>query len=84
MADSATDIRHVLSMLFPRFGIWRRKEPEVLDHKFQCIDGFECSTAEFYRAIQDELTQREVPGLEVSEEEHAEGDCFQRSACICV
>lgn len=60
-------------MAFPTFGIWRRKKPEVLEHQFQLIDGFECSTEDFYQAIVNDLTQREVPALEVSHIEFAEG-----------
>lgn len=66
-------------MLFPSFGIWRRKKPEVIDHQYQLIDGFECSTEEFYKAIEGDLADREVPGLQISREEFAEGGLLSAS-----
>ena len=60
-------------MTFPTFGIWRRKKPNVLDYKTKLIDGLQCSTDEFYKAIEDDLAVREVPGLAISREEFFEG-----------
>jgi hypothetical protein len=60
-------------MTWTTFGIWRRKRPEEIDHQFRLIDGFECSTEEFYQAIQDDLAQREVPGLQITRESFVEG-----------
>ena len=60
-------------MNFPTFGIWRRKKPDVIDHQYQLIDGFECSTEEFYQAIETDLSQRGVPGLQITREKFAEG-----------
>jgi hypothetical protein len=60
-------------MTMPTFGIWKRKEPLVLNYKYQLFEGFECSTDEFYRSIENDLTQREVPGLEITREDFAEG-----------
>lgn len=60
-------------MSFPTFGIWRRKNPEVHDWKHQLIDGMEGTTEELYQAIEEDLLQREVPNLEITREEFAEG-----------
>ena len=60
-------------MAFPSFGIWRRKKPDVLDHQYQLIDGFDCSTEDFYKGIEGDLTKRKVPAMEITREEFAEG-----------
>jgi hypothetical protein len=60
-------------MTFPTFGIWRRKNPDVMDYKHLLIDGMEGSTEELYQDIEAELAQREVPGLAITREEFAEG-----------
>ena len=60
-------------MIFPNFSIWRRKKPEVLAYKYQLIDGMEGSTDELYKTIEDELAEREVPGIAITREEFAEG-----------
>lgn len=60
-------------MTFPTFGIWRRKKPLVHDYKFQLVDGMEGSTEDLYRQVEEDLREREVPGLEITREEFAEG-----------
>lgn len=55
------------------FGIWKRKKPEVLEHKYHVVDNFESSTADFYEAIEKELAARRLEGLEISRIEYAEG-----------
>ncbi|MEI6534053.1 MAG: hypothetical protein WCN98_01845, partial [Verrucomicrobiaceae bacterium] len=60
-------------MAFPTFGIWRRKNPDLIDYKTKLIDGMDSSPEEFYSAIESDLVQRQVPGLEITREEFAEG-----------
>lgn len=60
-------------MPLPTFGIWKRKDPHVLEHKYRPFEGLECSTDEFYQAIENDLVQREVPGLQITRENFAEG-----------
>lgn len=60
-------------MNLPTFGIWKRKNPEVIEYKQKWIDGMESSTDEFYNALESDLMQREVPGLEITREEFSEG-----------
>jgi len=49
------------------------EKPEVLDHWYAPVFGFNASTQEFYRAIEAELKSRQVPGLEISRVEYSEG-----------
>lgn len=55
------------------FGIWKRKKPDVWEHKYRVVDNFESSTGDFYDAIQHELAERRLEGLEISRIEYAEG-----------
>lgn len=55
------------------FGIWKRKEPEVLDHQFFPVMDFETSADEYYDAIEQELAVRQLTGLDISRVEFAEG-----------
>jgi hypothetical protein len=55
------------------FGIWKRKQPEVLKHWYALILDFETSTTEFYNAIEHDLAARELTGLEISRIDYAEG-----------
>ncbi|MEI8233302.1 MAG: hypothetical protein WCH57_01305 [Verrucomicrobiota bacterium] len=55
------------------FGIWKRKKPEVFTHWYALVPNFESSTADFYAAVEKELADAKVPGLEISREEFAEG-----------
>src|ERR1700742_3558186 len=54
-------------------GFFRPKKADVLNHWYALIPGFKTPTAEFYASIEAELTAREVPGLELSPVEFAEG-----------
>ena len=45
----------------------------MLDYKHKLIDGMDSSPEEFYSAIESDLVQRQVPGLEITREEFAEG-----------
>lgn len=55
------------------FGFSRPKKAEVINHWYTLIPGFKTPTAEFYASIEAELKAREVPGLEMSRVEFAEG-----------
>lgn len=55
------------------FRFSRRKKVEVHQHWYVPLLGFRVSTQEFYSAIEKELTERGVPGLEISRVEFAEG-----------
>ena len=52
---------------------FKRKKADVLDHWIGFADNFETSALDFYAAIEKELKQREVPGLEMNRVEFAEG-----------
>lgn len=52
---------------------FKNKSGEVLDHWVAFHDSFNYSPQEFYDAIGKELESRKVPGLEISQEEFAEG-----------
>jgi hypothetical protein len=55
------------------FGIFEKKQADVIDHWYALIPGFNVSTKEFYEAIEKELKEREVPGLEIFHVDFAEG-----------
>jgi hypothetical protein len=55
------------------FGFFRPKKAEVINHWYALIPGFRTPAAEFYASIEAELKAREVPGLEMSRVEFAEG-----------
>lgn len=50
-----------------------QKKAEVLEHWISFAEGFQFSPAEFYAAVEKELETRQVPGLEKSRLEFAEG-----------
>jgi hypothetical protein len=54
-------------------GFLRRKKVVVEKHWYAPMLDFRISTQDFYKAIEDELQQRQVPALEVSRVEFAEG-----------
>ena len=55
------------------FGIWKRKQTEVLRQWLVIFDHFETPSLEFYEAIERDLVERELTGLELSRVEYAEG-----------
>ena len=56
------------------FGIWKRKDPEELEHFYvPPIHNFEISSAEFYEAIEREIEARKLTGLEITRIERSEG-----------
>lgn len=50
-----------------------KKKTDVLNHWIAFADGFQTSPAEFYVALEKELTERKVPSMEMSRIEFAEG-----------
>jgi hypothetical protein len=56
------------------FGLWKKRKPEELrPPTYTLIDGFETSTDAFYQSIEDELSARQVPGLELTRVDFREG-----------
>lgn len=55
------------------FGLFAKKKADVLSHWYSLVPGFTTSSKEFYDAIESELKQRQVPGLEVFRVDFAEG-----------
>jgi len=51
----------------------KSKRADVLDHWYALIPGFSTSTKDFYAAVEKELTEQQVPGLEISHVDFAEG-----------
>jgi hypothetical protein len=52
---------------------FRAKKTDVLSHWYIPAPSFNASTAEFYTAVEKELQQQKVPGLEISRVEFSEG-----------
>ena len=55
------------------FGFFKSRKADVLSHWYALIPGFSASTKEFYEAVEKELKDRKVPGLEISRIEFSEG-----------
>ena len=55
------------------FGFFEKKQADLIDHWYALIPGFNTSTKEFYEAVEKELKDREVPGLEIFHVDFAEG-----------
>jgi hypothetical protein len=55
------------------FDFFKSKKADVIDHWYALIPGFNTSTKDFYEAIEKELKDREVPGLDVFHVDFAEG-----------
>ena len=58
-------------MELPR--LFRTSKANVLNHWISLVEDFQYSPAEFYDAIEKELEARQVPGLQLSQIEFAEG-----------
>lgn len=50
-----------------------RKQPDVLSHWFALVDNFQYSSQSFYASVEEELRNRDAPGLVISKVEHREG-----------
>lgn len=55
------------------FGLWRRKKTDVYMHWYVLFPNFKSSTDPFYRKIEEDLRNREVPGMEISRIIFSEG-----------
>ncbi|NOS71120.1 MAG: hypothetical protein HOP33_14465 [Verrucomicrobia bacterium] len=55
---------------------FKSKKDEVLNHWISFADNFTLPSQEFYQALEKELAVRNVPGLEISKVEYAEGGLF--------
>ena len=47
------------------FGIGNKKA-EVMEHWYSLVPGFSTSTKDFYAAVETELKERQVPGLDIA------------------
>ena len=63
------------------FGFSKSKA-DVIDHWYALVPGFNSSTKEFYEAVEKELKEREVPGLEIFHVDFAEGGIAVKQAGI--
>jgi hypothetical protein len=55
------------------FGLFENSKADVIDHWYALVPGFNSSTKEFYEAVEKELKERQVPGLEIFHVDFAEG-----------
>lgn len=55
------------------FGVFEKKKGDLVDHWYSLVPGFNTSTKEFYEAVEKELKDRQVPGLEMFRVDFAEG-----------
>lgn len=55
------------------FGLFEKSKADVIDHWYALVPGFNSSTKEFYEAVEKELKERQVPGLEIFHVDFAEG-----------
>jgi hypothetical protein len=55
------------------FGLFEKSKADVIDHWYALVPGFNSSTKEFYEAVEKELKDRQVPGLEIFHVDFAEG-----------
>jgi len=53
--------------------LFKPAKPEVLQHWYTPLEAFTFSTQDFYAAIEKELKDRQIPGLDMSRVEYAEG-----------
>jgi hypothetical protein len=52
---------------------FKPKKADVLSHWYVPVPNFNASTADFYTAVEKELKEQQVPGLEISQVEFSEG-----------
>jgi hypothetical protein len=55
------------------FGLFEKSKADVIDHWYALVPGFNSSTKDFYEAVEKELKDRQVPGLEIFHVDFAEG-----------
>jgi hypothetical protein len=61
------------------FGILDKKMDDGCEHWYTLIPGFNTSTKEFYDAIELDLKEHKIPGLEISRIEFAEGGMLSKN-----
>ena len=55
------------------FDFFKSKKADVIDHWYSLVPGLNASTKEFYEAVENELKNRKVPGLEMFQVDFTEG-----------
>jgi hypothetical protein len=55
------------------FWLFGTKKADVIEHWYSLVPGFATSTKEFYEAVEKELKERQVPGLDIARVDFAEG-----------
>jgi hypothetical protein len=55
------------------FGLFEKKTGNVIDHWYALVPGFTTPAKEFYTAVEKELKERHVPGLDIAYVDFAEG-----------
>jgi hypothetical protein len=55
------------------------KKADVLSHWYVLVPGFNTSTKDFYEAIEKDLGERQVPGLDISHVDFAEGGLLSQN-----
>ena len=55
------------------FGLWQHKKPEIYQHWYVLLGEFTSEIQLFYAQVEQDLTERLVPGLEFSRIEFSEG-----------
>jgi hypothetical protein len=55
------------------FGFFKPATADVLDHWIAFVEGFQMPSSDFYVSVEEQLKARQLPGMEVSRIEFAEG-----------
>src|SRR3954463_10864165 len=55
------------------FESFKKKKAEVIEHWISFAEDFQFSSSEFYTGVEAEIKRREVPGLEMTRIDFAEG-----------
>ena len=55
------------------FESFKTKKADVLEHWIAFVEGFQLPPSEFYESVERELKNRQIPGMEMSRVEFAEG-----------
>ena len=61
-----------MSMSISVFG-FKSKKGEILNHWISFVDGFSYSAQEFYARLEDEMVKRNIPSMDISRIEFAQG-----------
>src|SRR5580692_8952823 len=52
---------------------WKSRKADVLDHWIALVENFDLSSGDFYTSVETELKTRDLPGMDLSRVEFAEG-----------